>query len=120
MTHAPHPYPSSAQILNRDEALDNLDGDQELYQLIIGTFIAEAPGCFNVLIQALREGNQPGIAKEAHSMKGMASAIGATRFADYMNQLQNSARATACTETTAWIQLLPAEFEALIKALDAL
>ena len=120
MSHTSHPYPSSALVLNRDEALDNLDGDQELYQLIIGTFLAEASSGLNALIQALHEGNQPRIAEEAHTMKGMAAAIGADRFADYMNQLQNSARATACTDTTAWLQLLPAEFTALIKELDAL
>ncbi len=120
MSHTSHPYPSSALVLNRDEALDNLDGDQELYQLIIGTFLAEASSGLNALIQALHEGNQPRIAEEAHTMKGMAAAIGASRFGDYMNQLQNSARATASIDTTSWLQLLPAEFTALIKALDAL
>lgn len=65
------------QLLDREAALERLDGDEELLQEIIDIFLEDAPRLFLALKQARLDRDQKTTERQAHSLKGASANVGA-------------------------------------------
>lgn len=82
--------PSS--LFDRDLALQNLDGDEELLAELIALFLAEAPKRLATLEEAQRRGDLVALKEAAHALKGMAAQIGAVSLKDQAASLEQAAK----------------------------
>ena len=75
-------------VFNRDALLKRLDGDEELIEQIIDIFLEHAPGQFERLHQAIREGNAAMVKLHAHSLKGAAANMEAAAMRDVALEIE--------------------------------
>ncbi|MFN3920084.1 MAG: response regulator [Methylohalobius sp.] len=79
-------------LFDRELALQNLDGDQELLAELIALFLEEAPKCLAALEEAQRRGDLTALKEAAHALKGMAAQIGALCLKDQAAGLEQAAK----------------------------
>jgi len=72
--NAPHETPP---ILNKEEALERLGGDMELFKRAIGLFLDQMPGRCDALRSAFDRRDFGGLADLAHMLKSTAATVGA-------------------------------------------
>ncbi|GAB6140447.1 hypothetical protein JCM14076_11760 [Methylosoma difficile] len=68
--------PLDTLVWDKAAALENLTGDEELLQAMLGAFLEEAPGQLSDVQTAAAAHNLPELAKAAHSLKGSLSYLG--------------------------------------------
>ena len=83
---------SPLPIWDRDEMLNRMMHDEDLAQEIIDEFLSETPTLIDALKECLAEGNMVGIAREAHTIKGVAAAMSAEVLRDAALQLELAAK----------------------------
>lgn len=79
---------SSAEPLNREVILHNVGGDLQVLAMLVQTITDELPPQMQRLRQAIEVGDSTQIARAAHTLKGTASAIGATRAQEIADRLE--------------------------------
>ena len=62
---------SASSLYDRAEALERLDGDEELFGSLAELFVAESAGYCRALETALAAGDAAALCREAHSTKSM-------------------------------------------------
>jgi signal transduction histidine kinase/DNA-binding response OmpR family regulator len=77
-------------VLDRDAALDLLEGDQALYGRLVDRFIHAAPREMATLARHRREGRVADAARAAHTLRGLAGAVGATALAHAAHALEQA------------------------------
>jgi len=78
----------SAEPLNREVILHNVGGDLQVLAMLVQTITDELPPQMQRLQQAIEVGDSTQIARAAHTLKGTASAIGATRAQEIADRLE--------------------------------
>lgn len=79
-------------LFDRNLALQNLDGDEELLAELIALFLEEAPKRLAALEEAQRRGDLTALKEAAHTLKGMAAQIGAVRLKEQAAGLEQIAK----------------------------
>jgi len=83
---------SVAKVLNIKPRLLSMDGDEALYRRILNAFSKDYPAHIEKIRQGLESGNGSLVEREAHSLKGAASNIGAERLQNAALRLEEEAR----------------------------
>jgi HPt (histidine-containing phosphotransfer) domain-containing protein len=102
------------------EAIENLralnpDDDDAFLKDIIGIFLEDTPARITELKQSLVAFDQPKFTRAAHSIKGSASNLGATKVRLMAEQLEHQSRNSGLVEMEPLIAKLEAEL-AIAKA----
>jgi HPt (histidine-containing phosphotransfer) domain-containing protein len=84
--------PEIARVLDLNTTLDNLGGDPELLEEILGFFMEMAPEQLDDLQAAVEAGDVAAVDLQAHSMKGGAGNVGAVRLAAAAKELEMMAK----------------------------
>lgn len=105
------------QLLDREAALERLDGDEELLQEIIDIFLEDAPRLFLALKQARLDQDHKTTERQAHSLKGASANVGAIHLQAICFKAEASSKAGRWDELEA---LLPELEAALHATLDLL
>ncbi len=80
-------------IWDREEMLNRMMQDEDLAQEIIEEFLLETPSLIEALKLNFTAGDMAGIAREAHTIKGVASAMSAEQLRDAALQIELLAKA---------------------------
>lgn len=112
----PRGHPAVPRI-DRESALKRLGGDEELLDDMIGYFIEDA----GVLLQSIREGlandEFAEVRRAAHSLKGLASNLGAERTVELAGALEKAAEKEQAQEAQQLTPRVESETNALIDEL---
>ena len=82
------PGPSGGAVLSFDRALALMDGDATLLREMFALFFDTAPENIMKIQAALAGGDRRTLEREAHSLKGSASSVGATALANVAAALE--------------------------------
>lgn len=86
------PGPSGGAVLSFDRALALMDGDATLLREMFALFFDTAPENIMKIQAALAGGDRRTLEREAHSLKGSASSVGATALANVAAALEECGR----------------------------
>ena len=107
-------------ILDKQRAIDFVEGDEALYQELIDLFKVHVPETAEELFEALRTSDMKTIEAASHKIKGMAANIGADRFAEVNRQLMEEARNSTLEDTALWLEKIRSEYDTIMQVLDTL
>jgi HPt (histidine-containing phosphotransfer) domain-containing protein len=79
---------SAAPVLDSSAGLLSTGGDPELLNELIAIFLQTIPGQLAILERAIDCGNPATAAREVHSLKGAAGALGATRIRELAVEIE--------------------------------
>ncbi len=80
-------------------ALDSVDGDRELLNVVIESFFAESETLMQRIFECIQQGDAATLNRSAHSLKGVLLAVGARRasaLAFKLERMGHSADLTSC------------------------
>ncbi|MFT4840507.1 MAG: signal transduction histidine kinase/DNA-binding NarL/FixJ family response regulator [Planctomycetota bacterium] len=80
-------------IFSAESALDLVGGQTEMVQRLCEVFLEELPNSIHKVTTAIRGDDAAGLEAAAHSLKGAAGAICATRLQELVGELETSGRA---------------------------
>ena len=103
---------------NKTEALERIDGDQQLLQDLCRIFLVESPRLMEKLRLALIENDADALARAAHSLKGETSCLAAGGASALARQLEEMARAHNLSGVEETLELLEREIADLQAALQ--
>ncbi|MEO9595789.1 hybrid sensor histidine kinase/response regulator [Rhodopirellula bahusiensis] len=107
---------ASSLPLDRKIILHNVGGDPQVLAMLAQTIADELPPQLEQLRQAIETGKSDQIARAAHTLKGTASAIGATRAREIADRMETiSSGETSKEEMSLFIAN---EMKALVSAFD--
>ncbi|MGH7490480.1 MAG: Hpt domain-containing protein [bacterium] len=86
------PNPNRPVFWSKAEALERLDGDEDLLRELCGIFLEESPKLMQKLHQALADGDAEAVMRAAHSLKGEVSYLGAKGASQAARQLEEMGR----------------------------
>jgi two-component system sensor histidine kinase/response regulator len=88
------PHSVEAQLHQLDEAvaLSRVGGDVELLREVIGLFLDDYPQSLELIRDAVTRGDQSGLERHAHSLKGSVSTFGAQEAFDAAQALEKQGR----------------------------
>lgn len=92
--------------------------DTNLVEELISIFLADTPMQLLALQDALRNANYVEVERQAHRLKGSASAIGADRLREICEQIEQYARTGLVPAPDSAAQWVDEELSALRKALS--
>jgi len=108
---------SSNRIFDANAALDRLDGDVELFAMLIDVFQQDSVELFDQLSAALASGNLGQVERSAHSLKGLAANFDAKDAAQAAFAIEQSARARDAAPIAAFASELAVQLDKLRQAL---
>jgi CheY-like chemotaxis protein len=112
------PKEAEAQaVFDKRTLLDRLEGDEELFQEIVKTFLDDAPLQMENLKQALREENLNQLEKQAHALRGAAMNIGGNALQTVAFALEVSGKNHDLSQARPLVQEVDKELALLQKAL---
>lgn len=99
------------QYIDPGYLLATVGGNQDIFLGLARTFLDTAPPIFQSIGTAVVSGDLPALRRESHSLKGMASLIGAQALSDVLRQIEIGARdgTTPSQESCARLAVLFAE-----------
>ena len=103
----------------RDEALENLGGDVELYDRLASIFLRDTPVDRQRLREALGAADLEATVRLAHALKGNAGVIGATPAAIRARDLERAAREGRLEAFATLVPALEAELDRVQAGLAA-
>ncbi|RME39615.1 MAG: response regulator, partial [Planctomycetota bacterium] len=109
----------SGAPLRVDEALENLGGDRELYEIALTTFLDHAPRVLGSLESAVRDLDASAIRLAAHGLKGAASNVCAERLRAVAARLEGLAKAGELHDAADLLARLREEYEQVKRYADA-
>jgi HPt (histidine-containing phosphotransfer) domain-containing protein len=98
-------------VLSRDEALERLEGDVELWGEIRDIWLEDVGNLINGVDKALDTRNADGLRRAAHALKGASANVGATRVAGMARMIELSALAADWPMLTEYVVQLRLEIE---------
>jgi TMAO reductase system sensor TorS len=111
--------PSDDQVLDADGALELAAGDRQLLQELYSLFLQRSPEMIARIDQAIAGKDAEALQRAAHSLKGAASTLCATRTTKTARQLECIAQDQNWEQARATLQTLHQEILALSHALNA-
>ncbi len=102
---------AGSYIFAFDEAVARYDGDAELLRGIIQSFLEDAPRLIKEIEADIAAGHPGRIGKNAHSLKGGASYIGAARLRDAAFDMEKAGKSDDLSLTATLLPGLWSEFE---------
>ncbi len=94
-------------------AVTRFGGDKDFFREILGEFLENAPKQMEILAEGVHKGDAHMVEREAHSIKGAAKNVGATRIADLSFVLEQSGRKGDLAHAKDTLDKLKAELETL-------
>lgn len=107
------------KVLDREEGLSHMGGDESLYREILKIFLEDAPGQIDRIRKALAAEDSRMVECEAHALKGSAANIGALSFSRAALELENAAEENRLENAAPMVDLLCTEYERLKSFLKA-
>lgn len=114
----PGATPAVQHILNTEEGLERLMGDQRLYVQLLRRFRQDYQHVIGQVRQALAQGDTEGAQRRIHSLKGAAGMIGAQQLHQLALAAEHSFR-SAGLELQAGLDLVESALAGLLRVLDA-
>jgi signal transduction histidine kinase/DNA-binding response OmpR family regulator/HPt (histidine-containing phosphotransfer) domain-containing protein len=108
---------SSLPVYDRGDALSRIANDEELLNTLIEMFRSDAPGYVAEMEAALAASDMPGLARAAHTMKGVLATFSARRAEERVKALEQRAKAgdaAGCAGLLAPVRTELAEFLAAV------
>ena len=105
---------------NKQELLDELDGDHEFLQESLDTLAADAPPLLDELRKATASGNAESVRQSAHTLKSMVGNFCAQPAFDAAQRLEQLGAAGDLEQTPEALETLSREVERLERALQGL
>lgn len=109
--------PRVAVVLDLDSALRRLGNDCELYSEFVGFFEEDAPKLLSQFEMAISQSDSESAERAAHSLKGLASNLGADAVSDVAGRAEKLARSGHLTDCQNLLPELRQELETLLLAL---
>lgn len=109
----PHAEPDETELFDRAQALERVEGDEELFDEIVRLFLETSPGMLAQLQEALNRGDDAALSKSAHKLKGAISNFGARKAVEEAQALEDMGHAGN-------LENAPAAFERLVQLLNRL
>ncbi|MCB9496632.1 MAG: Hpt domain-containing protein [Fibrobacteria bacterium] len=107
-------------VVDRDGAMERLDGDEELWGEIRSIWIEDSPQMLSAVLVASSGRSSDGLRRAAHALKGASSNVGATRVAEAARLLEAAAPSEAWETLDLQVESLRREVDAAKSALMAL
>jgi HPt (histidine-containing phosphotransfer) domain-containing protein len=116
------PFSIEDQLHKLDEAvaLSRVGGDVELLREVVGLFLDDYPQSLEMIRDAVARGDQSGLERHAHSLKGSVSTFGAQEAFDAALALEKQGRTGDLTEAPEGLRRLEDALTALRPELEAL
>lgn len=111
--------PPLAGLIDRGDALDRLDGDEELLDELLRIFRDDAPAMLRRLEETGAGLDDHALERAAHSVKGASATISARSVSAFAADVERLAREGRRDEARARLPELRRELERLHHALDA-
>ncbi len=105
-------------ILNREELMSRVGGDQELIEILAGAFRDDAPRHIAAFSNALAADDAQAAKKVAHTIKGCAGNLAGTRLRDYAKTLELSVASGNLDEAKQALPRLEEEINALLDQIE--
>jgi PAS domain S-box-containing protein len=93
-------------------------GAEDLFDTVVGTFAADAPGRMDAIQAALAEGAGDALRAAAHAYKSAAGQVGARRLRELLEGLEESGRSGDATRVPALADALRKEHARVMAALE--
>lgn len=112
--------PGLREVMDWDEALARMDGDEGVLAEILALFLQDAPRMLRTLEEARQSGDVHRIERAAHGLKGASATISARTVAPLAREVEQHAREGRLTEAVDGMDDLRRELHRLVRALEAL
>jgi two-component system sensor histidine kinase/response regulator len=99
------------EVFDYEAAIENMGGDEELFQEILGLFLDDCPRLLAELQTAIANGDPEGLKRAAHTLKGTSGHFAAAGISAAALRLEAAGRSGSCDSASA-------DLDALISALD--
>ncbi len=109
-----------SDVLNTSEAMERLDGDEELLKEIWDVFIDDAPKQMEILKKAIDTGDTVLTERQAHSLKSAAANIGANLMRSKAFETELAARDRNLNDVHILYEQLEYELKRVLQALTGL
>ena len=115
------PFSIEDQLHKLDEAvaLSRVGGDVELLREVVGLFLDDYPQSLEMIRDAVARGDQSGLERHAHSLKGSVSTFGAEEAFDAALALEKQGRTGDLTNSQDGLHRLEQALTALRPELEA-
>jgi signal transduction histidine kinase/DNA-binding response OmpR family regulator len=115
---AGHAAPGDAglPIHDRAEAIGRLE-DEELYESLIEMFVVDAPNYLKSIDDTHVGGDAPGLARAAHTLKGVLATFSAKRAENVARELEYAAKNGESARYAALIEQIKQETQAFLEAI---
>ncbi len=94
-TASPREEGQDADVIDYEGAMQRLDGDQELFREFVGFYDEDSKTLGGQIEQAIREGDAERLHRAAHSLKGLAANLGATRVVEAARVLEQTGKSNS-------------------------
>lgn len=111
------PSAAEAPIHDRAAALEAMAGDEDIYREVLAVFVGDAPVQVAACETALAAGDLAGLARAAHTLKGLFATFAAAPAEQVARQLELAARGNDPEACAIHLARLRAEAERLLHAL---
>lgn len=108
------------EILNRDELMSRIGGDEELIQILAGAFRDDAPRHLAAFTTALSSNDCAAVKKVAHTIKGCAGNLSGSRLCSLARSIEKAAIDGNLIEAKQALPELDQEIHALMDHIDQL
>jgi len=106
--------------LDESVALSRVGGDVELLREVVGLFLEDYPQSLDLIRDAVARGDQSGLERHAHSLKGSVSTFGAQEAFDAAQVLEKQGRTGDLSSAQTSLERLEQALTALRPELEAL
>ncbi len=108
----------SDSAFNLSAALEQIDGDRELFAALAGLFMSQAKMDMAGIQEALAQKNSQELMKRAHRLKGSAMQFHATGLHETTKRLEDLARQGSMAEAATVVHLVEERLAGLMEALQ--
>ena len=115
---SPEPGPVNAMTIDREAALQRVEGDEVLLADLAKLFCDESPRMLSVIQEAITRKNAESLERGAHSLKGSVATFSAQRAFNLALQLERLGRANDFDNAEPIFNLLASEVERVKAALS--
>ena len=113
MSNEQHP------VINKEAALERVDGDEELYQEIVEIFLEDTPIQLQKLDDAIKDGDITVAHRQAHSIKSSAANIGAEAMSAQSYTMEEAAGSGEADGLSDMFSQLTEEFNKVLALLNS-
>jgi HPt (histidine-containing phosphotransfer) domain-containing protein len=110
--------PSGEDVVNWDEALERVAGDEETLDELIEIFLEQWPQMMDEIEQGVARADHTTLRRAAHTLKGSAAIFGAGRVANVAHKLSEMGKDEKLDGADEALRKLQDEMDALVPELE--